>query len=223
MENNIPSRDSDFNDFQDSFITVITANMVAWGFVAAELALLTAAQSIWVAAWVLAKNKDNRTRAQINAKTAARKGYTGVLRPFIQDRIYRNSLMTDENRLECGIKPHDKKRTPITQPTGTPEIKVLAGPGNAVRVYFAPPKAGDGSKLRGKPKGVSGMVVAFQKGGTPPANPEVCTKFDILSRSPKHVTFSPDEVGQRVYLFGCWVNSKGDRGPWTDLQSFMVP
>lgn len=219
----IPAQDAKFDDFQIDFVTVVTANAVAWGIGAAELVPVTAAQTVWTAAWAVAKNKDNRTIAQITAKKLARKNYEAVMRPFIQTRIYRNPLMSNADLLLCGIRPHDSVRTPVPKPAGVPEITVVNRPGNTVSVYFNPPKGEDGSTLRGKPKGVTGLLVVYQMGGNPPTSPKQCSSSATLTRSPKRIVFQPDEAGQRIYLFGCWVNGKGEQGSWTSLNQFLIP
>ena len=219
----IPYQDSKFDGFQVDFIAAVTANAATWGISVTELTPLTAAQAVWTPAWAVAKNKDNRTKAQIAVKTQARKDYEAVLRPFIQTRIYRNPVMSNADLLLCGVRPHSSGRTPVPQPVSVPEITVVNRFGNAVSVYFNPPKGEDGSTQRGKPKGVSGMLVVYQMGGTPPANPKQCSSNATLTRSPKRISFQPDEAGQRVYLFGCWVNAKGEQGPWTELNQFLIP
>lgn len=222
----LPSQDAKFDIFQDDLIGTVSAHVVAWGITPTEIAALTAAQTPWEAAWSVAKNKDNRTRAQITAKKLARKNYTGVLRPFIQTRIQRNPLLTADDIVLCGLKPRDTVRTRIPAPTGTPEITVMNGPGNTVTMYFKSPQGTDGSSQRGKPKGVAALLLVFLRSSgpmpMPPVNPQQCPERVLVSRSPKRFTFEPEDIGQRVYFFACWVNAKGEQGPWTDVQTFLI-
>jgi hypothetical protein len=76
-------------------VTKVTANKLAWGIPDAEITKLTDKQTVWDAAWLIAKYKLNSTSAQRKAKDLARGGYEKVLRPFIQKWIYRNELMDD--------------------------------------------------------------------------------------------------------------------------------
>lgn len=226
MANNsdvFPSQDAKFDDFQIDFADTVTTNAVAWGINAGEITSLTTAQSPWTDTWAVARNKDNRTRSQINAKVTARHSYEAFLRPFIQVRIQGNPLMTDADRLACGVKPRDKVRTRVPVPSGVPELTALPGTGNSMVLYFNPPKAGDGSTQRGKPKGVSGMLLAAQFGGTEPKGPDECTYRIILTRSPKRISFDPSQAGQTIYFFGCWINAKGEQGTWTTVSKFIVP
>lgn len=220
---NIPSKDSLFDNFQTDLVTAVTDNATAWGITTGELTALTAAQTPWTGTWAIAKNKDNRTSAQVLAKITARKNYEAVLRPFIQTRIQGNPLMTAADKLLCGIKPRDTVRTRIPVPTGTPLITIVNEAGNSVVIYFHPPQGEPGSTLRGKPKGVTGMVIAIATDVTePPKNPDECNNREILTRSPKRYTFDPGARGKTVYFFACWVNAKGEQGPWTNLQQFTI-
>lgn len=218
----LPSQDAKFDTFQLDFVNTVSINQIAWGITTDEITVLTNAQGFWKTAWQVARNYKNRTTAQVTAKIEARKGYAKVLRPFIKTRIYGNALLTAQDIENCGLKPHKTTRTPIGRPTGTPMVTALADAGNGMRFYFSPPKAEDGSTRRGKPKGVTGIKVVLQVGGEPPKGPEVCTISYQVSRSPRRFSFNPEQIGTRVYLFACWLNSKGEQGPWTTLQQFII-
>ncbi len=213
----LPSQDAKFDNFQSNLIDVVSTNATAWGITAPEVAALTGAQTPWTSTWAVAKVKTNRTTAQIKAKDDARKAFALVLRPFIQTRIQLNPLLTDADKLTCGIKPRDTVRTRIPAPTATPQLTFVNGPGNGMSLYFNPPKGEDGSSTRGKPKGVAAVKLAIQMGGDPPKSPEDCKNSVTLTRSPKRFSSEPGKAGQPVYAFGCWVNAKGEEGPWSSL------
>lgn len=224
MANNdyIPAPDAKFDIFQTDFVSTVTDNATNWGITTDELTSLAGAQDPWNKTWDVAKNKDNRTATQIKAKDEARKNYMAFLRPFIQTRIQLNPLLTAADKMLCGIKPRDTVRTRIPAPTATPQLTVVNGPGSGMTLYFNPPKGETGSSTRGKPRGVMGLIVAMQTDGTVPASPEACNVRLVLSRSPKRFSFPPEDVGKKMYYFGCWVNSKGEQGPWTLMQQFIV-
>ncbi len=224
---NLSGADNTFDNFQDGFINAVTANAVAWGIAPAEITTLTNAQTPWVAAWAIAKNKDNRTRAQITAKIEARKDYVAVLRPFIKSRIQVNVLMTDANRLECGVQPQDKTRTPVPVPNSVPVVSMVKTGTNEMALYFNQPKGEDGSSRRGKPKGATGCLIAVLRGGIPgpmppPNNPDSFTERHTLTRSPKWFILDPGSAGQTMYIFACWINGKGEQGPWGNLNTFVL-
>ena len=112
----IPSSDADFDTLQAILVAAVALNAVAWGIPAGEITKLTDKQTIWDAAWLIAKDKLNSTVAQKTAKTLARNNYEKKLRPFIQKWIYRNELMDASDIEECGLLPHDASHTPATKP-----------------------------------------------------------------------------------------------------------
>jgi hypothetical protein len=122
----IPATDQDFDTLQGILVTAVTANKLAWGIPDAEITKLTDKQTVWAAAWLIAKDKLNSTSAQKKAKDLARTAYEKVLRPFIQKWIYRNELMDDSDVEQCGLRPRDTTPTPAAKPP-QPVVKVKRG------------------------------------------------------------------------------------------------
>lgn len=218
----IPSSDAAFDAFQKNFITQITTNAALWGFTPAMLAVLTALQMAWDSAWLAASNKFNRTRTQIVAKDLARQLYVAQLRPFIKYNIYGNALMTNTDRIACGVKPHDTVRTPVPVPGTMPLISIAYNSANQVKVRFKQQPDASGSSLRGKPFGVSRCQIVYII-GSQPASPAQCNNLQESGRSP--ITGNIDSAalrGQRLWYYARWVNTRNEYGPWTPLDSFLL-
>ena len=220
--NNIPTKDTEFNTFQDGFIKAVKAHSTAWGLTNTELDPLLELQSTWQQAWLHASSPDNSTAVQRHTKVMARKAYQAALGRFINARIYGNSLLSPADILLCGLKPRSTKRTRIQAPTGLPSITAKSKPGQTVLLYFTPPRGSDGGLQRGKPKGVLGMLVVQRTDGIVPKSPADCNEVELHTRSPKRLVFNPDMAGKIVYLYGCWISAKGERGPWSALHQFKV-
>jgi hypothetical protein len=223
MKNNlIPDSDAAFDAFQKNFITQISTNAALWGINPAMLAVLMGLQTAWDPAWLVASNKFNRTRTQIVAKDLARQLYVAQLRPFIRYSIYGNPLMTNTDRIACGVKPHDTVRTPVPVPDTMPLISIAYNAANQLKVRFKQQPDASGSSLRGKPFGVSRCQIVYII-GTMPISPEQCTGFQESGRSP--ITATIDTValrGQRVWYYARWVNTRNEYGPWTPVDSFLL-
>ena len=115
----LPASDSDFDTLQAILVAAVITHAITWNIPAGEITKLTDKQTIWAAAWLIAKDKQNSTTAQKKAKDLARKAYAKVLRVFIQKWIYRNESMDAADIEECGLKPHDTSHTPATKPEAT--------------------------------------------------------------------------------------------------------
>lgn len=101
----LPAGDGEFDILQEIIVAAAVANATGWKIPATEITKLTDAQAPWNSTWAIAKNKQNTTTAQREAKRTARKNYSKVLRPFIQKWIYRNENMNDSHVEQCGLKP----------------------------------------------------------------------------------------------------------------------
>jgi hypothetical protein len=213
----IPSKDGEFDTFQGNLVATVTANKVAWAIPDPAIAELGTPQAAWAA-----QNKKNVTTSQRTAKNEARTAYEKVLRPFIQKWIYINSNMTAADIELCGLKPHDKHHGNIPAPTTVPLIDVTLAKGNVLEIIFRQGLDEEGSSRRGKPKGVSGCRLYFNI-GSEPKTPSDCPRMGDSTRSPIKVPMPSGIGGQTVWFYACWVNARGDQGPFTKLDSFVMP
>ena len=119
MANNpdiLPPSDKKFDLLQEILVAAVIAKATDWNIPAGEIAKVTAKQGPWISTWAIAKNKQNSTTAQKQARDDARKNYEKVLRPFIQKWIYLNEQMDAAAVEKCGLKPRDPNRTAANKP-----------------------------------------------------------------------------------------------------------
>ncbi len=218
----IPKKDTDFETFQSVFYAAVNTNQVAWGLPAADITSMGIQQGFWAAAWLIAKDKQNCTSAQRKAKDLARADYEALIRPFIQKWIYRNPLMDDAEVEQCGLRPRDRIRTKVPVPDAIPLVEVLPGSSNTFKVIFRQQLNEPGSTKRGKPKGVAYCEFVYVIGSLP-NSPDNCNKYHLATRSPLKVQITPGQGGQTVWFYARWVNTTGEGGPWTTLDSFLIP
>lgn len=220
-KDNLPAQDAAFDAFQGNFITVVTANSVAWNIVAAALAALLPLQAAWVAAYAVAKVKANRSIANIGTKNTARASYKAALRRFIKNNIYANTSLTDGDIIACGLRPYDRTRTPMPQPTVQPIVNLQKAPGNFFVVRFFRLDDETGAIRRGKPDKVAKIEFAYSL-NTQPTNPDNCSDRKIATRGPIRVELPMNMHGQTVWFYARWKNVYDAPGPWTDLDSFVL-
>ena len=220
--NLIPRPDGEFDSFQSGFMSAINANAADWKIPSDDITVLTPLQEAWKTDWAIAKNKKNCTTAQRKAKDSSRKAYEKELRVFIKKWVYLNKNMDAKAIEMCGLTPHDTTRTKNPVPTTLPLVDVVMGKGNVLQIIFRQQLNEPGSSRRGKPKGVA-FCQFFYMIGTKPANPEDCTKFTQSSRSPIKVQLPSGLGGQTVWFYARWLNQLNEGGPWTVLDSFVIP
>jgi hypothetical protein len=80
-----------------------------------------------------------------------------------------------------------------------------------------------GSKSNAKPYGVNGAVIVYAVLDAPPADVSALTRSVLATRTPHILEFTEEERGKTVYVAICWQNEKGEKGPWSEIESAIVP
>jgi hypothetical protein len=78
-------------------------------------------------------------------------------------------------------------------------------------------------RRRGKPDGVHGAEIRWEERETPPAKAEDPANSAFATRTPHLFEFTGDHRGQTVFFCLRWENNKGDKGPWGEIVSAVVP
>jgi hypothetical protein len=217
----IPSSDNTFDTFQDNLYDKVTTNMSGWNIPQAAIDVLTPLKNAWDNAWDVAKVKTNRTATQVATKNLARKNYVKALRPFIQAHIYNNSAMSNDDIVECDLRPRDTVRTPVPVPTSVPVINIMTASGNIGVIRFFRLDDEDGAIRRGKPKGVARIEFASNV-DVQPANPNDCSDIASATKSPMRVEIDPADRGKKLWFYARWINTREQPGPWTDLEWYIM-
>lgn len=226
MANNediIPGKDFDFNEFQSDLIADSTTNAVAWGIPAGVLTAIGLFKAKWDSAWLLAKDADNRTHAQIVDKDVRRGEYEPELRKYIKQYIRFNTAITDTERTAMHIPLLDTVRTDSPRPDTKPLLEVKPQTGSSVKIFFTQENDEAGSSKRKKPDGVDRMEVAYIISATPITDVTKCNQFASSKKSPLLLTFNGDDAGKRVYMFTRWVSKRNEPGDWSSAYTFIIP
>jgi hypothetical protein len=143
-----------------------------------------------------------------------RKLYNGFLRD--------NPLVADADLLAMGLpKRSTGGRRPAPVPTTVPEYEIrLPSPAVIEVLYFS--TTGEGNR-RGKPEGVHGVEVRSSVLAEPPAGWNVLTDSSFDTASPIKFTFTGEQRGQRFYFALRWENTRGEKGPWSEIGSAVIP
>ena len=80
-----------------------------------------------------------------------------------------------------------------------------------------------GSNSKAKPYGTTGAIIACAVLDAPPAHPGALTRSILATRTPYILEFTEEERGKTVFIAICWQNKKGERGPWSEIESAIVP
>jgi hypothetical protein len=219
MADYVPQNDAEFNLWQANLIDIVNSNVANWGILVDDFTSLVGKQAAWNAAYVKASNKQNRTSADVQAKTDARGTYEKGLRNFSAQWLANNSKVTNSERERMGLTVKSGTRTPVqvpaTAPVGTVDFSVLR---QHTINYFdeATPRS------KAKPAGIHGCEIWMKIDGAPPVDVSELSYVATDTSSPYTVNFEGKYAGKPVYYWLRWVNTRGEHGPWGSTVSAMV-
>ena len=151
-------------------------------------------------------------------KNEARSIYEPLLRILVGNLEY-NTKVTDEERKEMGITGRSTRRTPVLPPTTYPDFTVDTGTIRRLTINFR----NHNSKNKAKPAGVSGAVIRWAMLDAAPEGLEALINSELDTATPFTLDFVDNQRGKRVYFCLAWQNTKGEKGPWSEIGVAIVP
>jgi hypothetical protein len=158
------------------------------------------------------------TKAETMAKNEARKRAEKVIRPFVKQYLHFKPV-TSADRINMGIPVHDDIRTSHGVPTELVEFFFKLKGIRSIEVHFKVL----GAANKAKPYMYDGAVIIWDVLDKPPAQPDDLNRHTLASRTPHTLSFKETERGKTVYVALCWQNEKAQLGPWSEIQSAVIP
>jgi hypothetical protein len=215
----IPQKDADFNVMQQRLRTMADANVTQWALDAMWMTdVFDPAADHWdlkYAAWI---EPLTRTPLVTSEKNAARKVYSPLISTLVKG-LRVNTRLTEDQRLELGLTDYDPTRTPSEKPRSWPVVVIMpVGPG-LLRLDIVDSE----SKRRAKPHGVHGCEIRKGILTQPPVSPEDIPHSEFATRTPCILEFDLSLRGKTVYICLRWENTRGEKGPWCEILSAIIP
>jgi hypothetical protein len=218
MADYIPAKDTDFLEWVENFSALCTANQGTWNLPPAEVTDLSTTATEYVGIYETAIGP-NASKADILLKNEKKAALKELIRDFKRRNIDPNKAVTDPDRERLRLPIHDTKPTPVPPPSTAPEFEFTYPGARRVEAHFKD----FGSQSKAKPKGVAGAVICWEIRDTPPANQDQLLHSAFTGRTPYRFEFKEEERGKTVYIALFWQNGKGDKGPWSEIQSAIIP
>jgi hypothetical protein len=221
----IPHNDADFDrwfKFLNQYVTQkCTGSTPAWTHIPAPArTALQDAYAAWYTAW--SKTAGPHTKVDTEAKNDAKKAAEQAARPFVNQYL-RFPPVTNEDRTAMEIHNPDLIRTPIPAPDTRPEFAFFLKDIRRIGVDFWDQGQGGPGGGKAKPYGYQGAVIYWLVSAAAPADPGELTNSVLATRTPHVLEFAEPQRGQTVYLALRWQNEKGEKGPWSEIQSTVIP
>lgn len=219
MADYIEDSDSLFNIQQGVIIQECKANATAWGIPATELTILGTKQTSWNTSYAAASNVNVRSHVDVVAKDDARSALEEVIRTFVNQWIANNPKVTNSQREKMGLTVKSETRTPVAVPKTFPVATVDFSTRLQHKVAFRD-SATPSSKA--KPAGAHGCEIWAKIGKEAPKSESDLHYLGTCTATPFLNTFDGEEAGETVHYWLRWVNTKGERGPWSTPVNAMV-
>ncbi|MDR3268410.1 MAG: hypothetical protein LBT83_05020 [Tannerella sp.] len=215
----IPNKDVDFDTKQRVIVTAANANILAWNLDALWMNnVIDSKKMVWDKAWAEYLNPKMRTPVITFTKREARKSYEPSLRQLIQILEYNPRISVEELKaMGIEVRPHNRTPVPIatTYPVYTIDSSVIRN----LKVHFHD----QNSLHKAKPYGQHGAEIRWAILPAPPINVEDLTHSDFDTSSPFALTFDEADRAQTIYFCLRWENTRGERGPWGEIVSAIIP
>jgi hypothetical protein len=141
-------------------------------------------------------------------------------RQSVKEYLTFNHAVTNDDRNALGLPIHKTTRTPAPVAATYPDFDVDSGTIRRLTVDYYD----QGSKTsKAKPAGQHGVEIRWAESDTPIVNVSELTNSAFDTRTPFTIEFTGDQRGKTVYICLCWENTRGEKGPWSEIVSAIVP
>jgi hypothetical protein len=151
----------------------------------------------------------------------AREAFADLVRRmrFLHSRKFFSPPMEDPDYVRLGLRPPDRVRTEHVVVNELVEFDLgLRGIREIVVNFWI-----KGADHRAKPAGYDGAVLVWDTLAAPPERPTDLAEHTMASRSPHIIEFDESDRGKTVYIALQWQNERGLTGPWSEMQTAVVP
>ena len=219
MADYIPNTDPEFDLWQKSLMDNIRQLMPTWGIDPSKVMGLESKQSIWNSTFSKASNKQNRTAAEVQAKRDALDDYKKEIRSFVAEFLANNSRVSDSDRTLMGLTVKSGTRTPAPVPTTSP----LGTVDFSVRLQHTLHLSDQATpQSKAKPAGMHGCEVWVKLGGEAPKDASELSYLGIATSFSYTTTYEGKQANIMAYYWMRWVNTRGERGPWSTTVSSII-
>lgn len=180
-----------------------------------DIAALTDELADAVAAVKTHKASQAKARADRIAKDAKVKKIEERLSEFNR-RIQPMKSVSDERRAQLGLPVYDKTPTTAETPDELPIVQIDASLPLTHEISYS------GENTKGKPEGVTSFEIRVKVGGNATGDEKDYQYQTNDTESPYTKQFSAADAGKQAHYLFCWVNSKGERGPWKMMSATIT-
>ncbi|MDR2447343.1 MAG: hypothetical protein LBD58_08685 [Treponema sp.] len=213
-----PQADEAFLIWSRNFVALVIANAATWNIPQSEAAALQTLLADYDAKLDAAK-AGNRGKADVAEKNAAKEALMHKERMVTKLYIAWNLAVSDAQREVIGATVHDGVRTSIPAPKTRPEFSFKVADIMRIQIDFRD----QGSASRAIPYGCNGAVFCYTAADAPVSDYKLLVNSALLTHSPWTLNLPPEAEGKTLSGAMMWQNEKGEKGPWSEILSVIIP
>jgi hypothetical protein len=215
----IPPKDADFHLMQKRLRTAADANVTLWGLDQQWMTnVFDPAADYRNGKYAAYIDPLVRTPLITAEKTAARKAYEPHVSLLVKALRY-NTRLTEDQRLELELADYDTSPSaPSVLHSWPVAVITPVGPG-ILRIDWHDSLTGK----KAKPEHVHGTEIRRGIFATPPRSAEDIQHSEFSTRTPYFLESDLSLRGQTVYLCFRWEDTRGQKGPWSEILSAVIP
>jgi hypothetical protein len=166
------------------------------------------------------RNPAERTPAKQAALEDEEKKFRKVYRQFYNGYMKGNPLVTNEDLVSAGLpRRHEGGNVPVKVPTTLVVVTVDTSKPGRVGFHFRDEQMGGNAK----PEGVHGGELVSAILDTPPTDWSQLIHSVFFTRTPGELVFTGEQRSRTLYYAMRWENTRGQKGPWCQIQSVIIP
>ncbi|MFO0084040.1 MAG: hypothetical protein ACK55O_15715 [Phycisphaerales bacterium] len=220
-EHYMPRPDGDFAAWANHYYDAVEKWYSVQGFDPNELKALKEALSAWNAAFPAHVKAQSAAEGARQAKDAARAALEKEVRP-VTNFVQGYPKTTNADRAEMGITVRDTSPSPAPAPTSRP-LALVESPARLTHQLRLVDESTP--TRRARPAGVLGAEVwvkLVDADQPAPTDPAALTFLTMTTKPSFRAEFKAGEGGKTAVYMARWVNTRGEKGPWSEITTATV-
>jgi len=213
----LPRRNNEVLAMARKWIIVLTDPQAVWGVPQADVTKLQACVTAVDAAEAnaLACGGGKVANAVLKAAYAELRSHMR----FMHSVYFGSPPLGDVERVMLDLPIRD--RTPTRWPAPVERMSIEPDTANVTELtlrFYDPDKI-----RRARPPHAVMIKLKYAKLGARPSHRDQLTNTEVFSATHFTIHFDEADRGDLVYFTACWINTHGEEGPWSDIESSVIP
>jgi hypothetical protein len=219
--NYIPRPDGNFAAWANHYYDAVEKWYSVQGFDKELLAALKKALDTWQSLYPAHVTAQQRAEGARQAKDQARAELEREIRP-VTNFVQGYPKTTNADRAEIGITVRDTSPSPAPAPTSRP-LALVESPARLTHQLRLVDESTP--TRRARPAGVLGAEVwvkLVDADQPAPTDPAALTFLTMTTKPSFRAEFKAGEGGKTAVYMARWVNTRGEKGPWSEITTATV-